>query len=1378
MADTTKLTIELDVILRRLNQTLRGLDQVRSRLQQIAAVRVGVQQTQATGRAAIATQRLQLAQQRLQVQQQRLNQQQQQLAVGAQRLAIAQGRAALAAQRLTRAQQQLTTGGSRVNTILQQTQQRMNSLGAAALRVGGGLRSVGASASILVTGPLTALGTIAAKSAADIDAIRNRLTATEGSLQAANERLAQLRKLADSSIGVTRRAAVDTFSILATLGEVTEDTINKQIRSFGRLNAAFTIDDQQLFFRNLLQIFQQGFEIKDIKEALGRVPIFNQLLQTAFGTADPKKLRELKQAGKLTLDTFLAGLATAIETDPVLGKIGESISVRFQKAFERLRDALEPLGLAILGPLERIVTAVEPVILRLSEAFASLSPSIQTVIVVVGLLTAALGPVLFILGGIASGIGALATAAAALLPVLASIGLPAIAAILAGLAIAVGEVTVALTALGLAWRSNFLGIRQLVAQATTAVLGSLNRIRAIFAEATQRILPTLQSITTKVLSAITAAWERYGKVVVQIVGDVFAFVSGVTETFLRAFTNFVDLVLKLIDGDWRGAWRAFARIVVGVMDSIIPLLGRLHRAVATALNLLLAFVLSQALKFAEAGRQLATQFVLAIAADLVAGAPRIKDALFLMLVTAAAGVSLGPIAQALVARLIAELRRAAGEGIPLPEFGPQVGGDLSRVAGIFGNRPRRRTGLATTTDTGTGSDREARRLAREADKLREAQDELNEARLKAQIEDTRAAIDQQLALTKDGLDREQRALDAGFEDRLKSVQGYYAERTRLEQAQVDAEIAKEKGLSKALTEEFFLRRRQIEGETQTARAEVLGDTRLKGRARELALQRVEIERETKEVEALNDFEKQNAEVSTRLLLLRKQRTDVANDNLRAERELTRELKLQREQIAFDLLEAQGRTAEAETGRLKARFTQTLRDLRLDTSGLTTALQIALNKVDVGVLKRRLEALPEPVRQLLGLLDIGIQRARIAEQAAQVDRLGVNLRLEEQQVQNKVLDGLINQRDAQEQIVGLQQRYRDLLLEVLRAELAKAEAIKDQDQILAIRQQIADTERLGIAIDEVGQQVNQQLFSDLQSGLSGIFSGARRGFEGLRDAAISFGERLLDTLNDIAASSILKQLEQFFKPDATNTQGTVGGFFSKLFGLKPKDAGATAAGTALQTGATTAAASLTTGATAAAAALTTGGATAATTIVTAITAAATAFTAAVTAAGAAFAATVAVGSATGGAGGGLAGLLGGAATGLFPAQPGGVYKIVEGGYPEAVLTTDPKHALRQVAILRAFLRETRGLGGRIKGLAAGGFMSPSEALSGIGVAPMVLNSSLADIPIQGSGPTTVRIRQTLVDPRTAADWLNTPEGERSVLTVIEKNRSTVRRLTGN
>lgn len=1361
MADNTKLTIELETVLRNLNRTLRGLDQIKRKLDAVANVRFNQRSsTAAVDRQAIAAQRLALQQQRLQLQQQRLS-------VQTQELANRQERARQAADRLTRANDRLTQSTARGSRVMPAFQQRLNSIGAAALRVGGGLRSMGASMAILVSGPLVALGRVAGQSAADIDAIRNRLIATEGSLEAANARLAQLRQLADTTVGVTRRTALDTFAILATLGDITEKTINDQIRAFGRLNAAFTIEDQQLFFRNLLQIFQQGFEVKDIKEAIGRVPIFNQLLQQAFGTSDPERLRELKAAGKLTLDTFLAGMATAVETDPVLSRIQESISVRFAKTFERLRDSLEPLGLAILGPLERIVVAVEPIILRISAAFAQLPPGIQTAIVAVGILTAAFGPVLFILGGIASGIGALATAAAAILPVLASIGLPAILAILGGLVIVIGEITTVVTVLGVAWAKNFLGVRELVVNAANAIASAFTRIRGVVNEVTQRILPTLQSIVTKVLGVITALWQTYGSTVVQVVGDVFRFVVRVTETFIRVFGGFVDLVLKLIDGDWRGAWRAFARIIVAALDSFDAFLSRLLPALVRTFARLQTVILAQAARFALMGAQLATQLQIGLSAQLMALAPKIRDALIDMLVLAVERLDPTSIAAVLVARFLAALRKAASEGVPAA-LGPAVGVDVGAGAGLF--RRARRPG---TTTAATGDAKGQRAVANQLAKLHEAQDKLDEQREENRLRETEAAIQQQFELAKAGLDREQRALGDSFEDRLKSIKAYFAERGRLETALVDTELAKEKGLSRLLAEEFQARRKQIEREFQTSVAEINQDQRLTGRAKQLALETAEINRQTQELAAFGEFEQRNAEVSTQILLLQQQRADITAELTRQERLLTEEIEKQKVLLRADLLDEQGRTADAESMRLRQRFIETLRDLRIDTAGLGVELQDALNKVDLTILQQRLDELPEPVRQLIELLDIGTKRAAIAEAQVLVENLSAGLRLDEERVQNRVLDGIISQREAQAEIVVIQQKYRALLLDILKGELAKAEAIKDQGLITAIQAQITETERLGVAIDEAGQRINQALLSDLQSGLSGIFSGARRGFEGLRDAAISFGERLLDTLNDIAATSILERIQGLFKPDATNTEGTVGGFISKLFGLQPKQAAdAATASATLQTGATAATATFSTGVTTSAATFATTVATSAASFAATIIAAAAAAAAALTAGGVA-------GGAAGGLGGGLSGLLGGAATGLFPAVPGGVYKFVEGGHPEAVMTTDPKHFTRQLAILRAYLRETHGLGGRIKEFASGAFISPHEAqsmmLSGLS-GPSLPGADVGSLAVAGT-PSMMKLRQVLVDERNMGNWINSSEGEQVLVDFLYKHQPIIRKIGG-
>lgn len=1368
MADTTKLIIELEILLRNLDKTLRGLDQVKRKLDSVASVKFNQRNTStAVDRQVLATQRLQIQQQKLQLQQQRLTLQSQQLAAQTQRVTTAQNAANLATQRLTLAQQRLGLAQQRfaqaqqrfiqgTNTAGQAaltTQRHLNTLSAAALRVGGGLRSLGLTASVTLTAPLTALVTIATRNAVEFDSLRRGLEVMAGSSAEAARQLERLKEIAKAP-GIGFQEAIQGSIRLQAVGFSARDA-EKALIQFANA-VALTGGGREELSRITVQLGQLAAKGKvvaqDLKPIIEAGPAVGQALVKAFGTVNSEDIQKLGLSTQEFFDRLIAALTT-------LPRAAAGAKNAFENFSDSVFRASLALGDAILPPLTKIAEFIEPVIQQLADAFRQLPQSVQLAVIGFGALVAAAGPILFVLGGITSGIGAIGTAIAALLPILSSIGLPAIAAILAGLAITVGELTAAVAALGLAWRSNFLGIRELATSASAAIVGAVGRIRAILTEAAQRILPTLQSITTRVLSVTSALWERYGKVIVQIVGDAFHFVVGAVETFLRAFTNLVDLVLKLVDGDWRGAWRAFARLVVNAVDGVISTTLHLQTAVIHALDLLLTFILLQAIKFGQAARELGLRFTVALALEITAGVPRVRDAIATMFLLAASGVALGPIAEALVARFIAELRKAAGEGVALPVTQQQnVGVDvgLPESGGRSKFAPK-----AIGQDK--GAERQRRANEREARRLRDAQDKFAEQGIENQIALTRAGIQQQFELTRDGLERENRLLDDAFEDRLKSVKAFFAERKRIQEAEIDAELVREKSLSNALVDEFALRRRQAETEFQSTLTDIREDSRLKGRARQLAIQTAEQQKQTAISRAQNEFEVQNAEISTRILQLQKAREDVAHNIARAEAELTRELQKQRDEVRFSLLEEQGLTADAETGRLKQRFTDTIRDLRIDISSLSLELQNAINGVDLSTLQQQLDRLPEPVRVLTELLDIGIKRVQIAESQRLVEDLSAGLRLDETQIQNKVLDGLISQREAQAQIVAIQQKYRALLLDILQGELAKAEAIKDQSVITAIKQQIAETERLGIAVDEVGQQINQAFISDIQSGISGIFSGARKGFEGLRDAAISFGERLLDTLNDVAATSIVKQLEGLFKPDAANTTGTIGGFFSKLFGLGPaKQADAAAASATLQSGAVGAAAALSTG-------ITTASATFTTSVVTA----ATSFASTVLAAAAGFAATIGAASAAGAAGGIGSAFGGFAATGMFPAVPGGAIRIVEGGFPEAVLTTDPRHAVRQVAILRQFLHETRGLGGRIKAFAAGGFTNQLD----ISV-PQISSSmgNVGEMAVAGT-PSTMKLRQVLVDQRDWRNEINSPEGEQVLVDFLYKKQHVIRKLSG-
>jgi hypothetical protein len=208
---------------------------------------------------------------------------------------------------------------------------------------------------------LVGIGREALKAAQDLDRTRQTLAALTGSTEAANAKMAELRKLAQTTPGVTLKFAADIFGQFKAMGDITDQTINQLIGSVGRLNAIFSLQDPQTFARNLQQIFTGGFERDQIKEALAQVPIFEQLMEGAFKTKDASALRKLQQSGELTMEQFLVGMSN--EINKRFPSVSESLTTRMDKLQQSITTALEPIGIligeTIVGALQRLNDALQ-----------------------------------------------------------------------------------------------------------------------------------------------------------------------------------------------------------------------------------------------------------------------------------------------------------------------------------------------------------------------------------------------------------------------------------------------------------------------------------------------------------------------------------------------------------------------------------------------------------------------------------------------------------------------------------------------------------------------------------------------------------------------------------------------------------------------------------------------------------------------------------------------------------------------------------------------------------------------------------------------------------------------------------------------------------
>jgi hypothetical protein len=198
----------------------------------------------------------------------------------------------------------------------------------------------------------------------------------------------------------------------------------------------------------------------------------------------------------------------------------------------------------------------------------------------------------------------------------------------------------------------------------------------------------------------------------------------------------------------------------------------------------------------------------------------------------------------------------------------------------------------------------------------------------------KAQLDAELTLLKDGLDRQKAALDAALEDRLISVREYYAQKTSLEQQEIDAEIRRTQAL---LAEQ---KRMAASGGPDGLRA------------------RGEV-----------------ARLEAELIVLNNRRADVEKANARASAKAERELADALAQAREELAELTGTATDADR---RAAIERSYRDLRARFAKDAEAVSSIDRLIDVKAAQRNLEALEALWRQTT-------ERLRNAQEAIQTQQ---------------------------------------------------------------------------------------------------------------------------------------------------------------------------------------------------------------------------------------------------------------------------------------------------------------------------------------------------------------------------------------------------------
>jgi TP901 family phage tail tape measure protein len=312
----------------------------------------------------------------------------------------------------------------------------------------------------------------------------------------------------------------------------------------------------------------------------------------------------------------------------------------------------------------------------------------------------------------------------------------------------------------------------------------------------------------------------------------------------------------------------------------------------------------------------------------------------------------------------------------------------------------------------------------------------------------RADAEAALAILKDGLERQKKALDAAMQDRLVSIRDYHAQKTAIEQREIDAEIE---------------RRRQ-----------------------ELAAQRAIIANpratESDRLRAKGDVAKAEAD----LIVLNNRRADVEQANARAaaraERELADALAGAREELAqlTGTDTAQDRRAAIERGFRELRA-------RLAAEGDAAGVSLIDRLIDVKAAQANLAALEAEWRQVT-------ERLRNAQEA-----IGI-----QQQA------GLLTEAQARERILALQRESAAEMQRLLPAMQQAAQAI-GPDAVLRVQAWRNELERTRLVTDQMAplwNGIGESFGAALQAMVTGA-QGWRAAMAGLfRQVANAFLQQIV------------------------------------------------------------------------------------------------------------------------------------------------------------------------------------------------------------------------------------------------------------------------------
>jgi tape measure domain-containing protein len=372
-------------------------------------------------------------------------------------------------------------------------------------KFGNSMKNIGTNLTQSLTVPIIGLGIASVKAFSDMEKLEKGLTAIMGSSELAKDEIVKLREVAKLP-GLGLKEAVQGSINLQAVGLSAEEA-KSTLMGFGTALAATgkgKVELEAIQYQLTQMISKNKLLAEDYKVIQSNLPLMAEGMRAAFGTSNIDAIRETGISAK----DFTLQLSNALSLLPQTQNVTGGLANSFENLSDNIFISLNELGKTINETLklEEVFTKISDKIQMMVDKFKALSPAQQENIVKFALFAAAIGPIILVVGQLATSISSIIALTRTLMTLFS----------IAASATGIGALTLAVVGLGVAYYNTNEG-QKTINQTGSTLLKTFGYLKDIF------------SNIIKLLGHLTPLFNYLLKVVFDSINQIFNFFNLIYE---------------------------------------------------------------------------------------------------------------------------------------------------------------------------------------------------------------------------------------------------------------------------------------------------------------------------------------------------------------------------------------------------------------------------------------------------------------------------------------------------------------------------------------------------------------------------------------------------------------------------------------------------------------------------------------------------------------------------------------------------------------------------------------------------------------------------------------------------------------------------------